>query len=64
LLPAVEAAPQVVQYKLNLLDNFFNRAKFERDLGNAAAAEAITKVRDKLLKTLEKNGNTLSKQPK
>jgi serine/threonine protein kinase len=43
-----DAAPQVVQYRLNLSDNYFNRAKFERDLGQPADAVAITLERKKL----------------
>ncbi|HEV3136550.1 MAG TPA: tetratricopeptide repeat protein, partial [Pirellulales bacterium] len=48
LLGALDDAPRVVQYRLNLSDNFFNRAKFERASGRPAQAVALTMERKKL----------------
>jgi eukaryotic-like serine/threonine-protein kinase len=48
LSSALNDAPRVVQYRLNLSDNYFNRAKFERESGRLAEAVALTTERTKL----------------
>ncbi len=48
LLQALNEAPRVVQYRLNLSDNYFNRAKFERESGSPSEAVALAMERKKL----------------
>ena len=48
LLSSFEQAPRAVQYRLNLSDNYFNRAKFERESGRPAEAVTLTLERKKL----------------
>jgi tetratricopeptide (TPR) repeat protein len=48
LQSAVNEAPRVVQYRLSLSDNYFNRAKFERERGHATEAVQLTRERKKL----------------
>jgi tetratricopeptide (TPR) repeat protein len=56
LKSAFDAATQVVQYRLNLSDGYFNRAKFLRDSGQPTEAAAITAERKNLW---PKNGREL-----
>ena len=48
LLFSFEQAPSTVQYRLNLSDNYFNRAKFDRESGQPAEAVVLTLERKKL----------------
>ena len=51
LRSALNAAPQVVQYRLNLSDNYFNRAKFDRDSGRLDESIALSLERKTLWPT-------------